>query len=214
MAIFLLKIILAICLAWWGRKEIPAFALRINRQIYMEYHSLVDMNENYDFFQKKSCLQPKEMHFSYLFFLLFPSILILYDDVIIGGILILLCFLACLDIAYYLTDIRVVALIFLLSLSQGEINTLYVLIGLFIIIQIISYVILKKEGIGMGDYLLFLALSPLFQIEQMLYLILIASLLGIIYYLFYWGLTKQKLAKLPFIPFITASTFIVFVDKI
>ena len=107
-----------------------------------------------------------------------------------------------------------VALIFLLSLSQGEINTLYVLIGLFIIIQIISYVILKKEGIGMGDYLLFLALSPLFQIEQMLYLILIASLLGIIYYLFYWGITKQKLAKLPFIPFITASTFIVFVDKI
>ena len=214
MAIFLLKIILAICFAWWGRKEIPAFALRINRQIYMEYHSLVDMNENYDFFQKKSCLQPKEMHFSYLFFLLFPSILILYDDVIIGGILILLCFLACLDIAYYLTDIRVVALIFLLSLSQGEINTLYVLIGLFIIIQIISYVILKKEGIGMGDYLLFLALAPLFQIEQMLYLILIASLLGIIYYLFYWGITKQKLAKLPFIPFITASTFIVFVDKI
>ncbi|EER47225.1 fimbrial leader peptidase [Actinobacillus minor NM305] len=213
MAIFF-KIILAICFAWWGRKEIPAFALRINRQIYMEYHSLVDMNENYDFFQKKSCLQPKEMHFSYLFFLLFPSILILYDDVIIGGILILLCFLACLDIAYYLTDIRVVALIFLLSLSQGEINTLYVLIGLFIIIQIISYVILKKEGIGMGDYLLFLALSPLFQIEQMLYLILIASLLGIIYYLFYWGITKQKLAKLPFIPFITASTFIVFVDKI
>lgn len=214
MAIFLLKIILAICFAWWGRKEIPAFALRINRQIYMEYHSLVDMNENYDFFQKKSCLQPKEMHFSYLFFLLFPSIFILYDDVIIDGILILLCFLACLDIAYYLTDIRVVALIFLLSLSQGEINTLYVLIGLFIIIQIISYVILKKEGIGMGDYLLFLALSPLFQIEQMLYLILIASLLGIIYYLFYWGITKQKLAKLPFIPFITASTFIVFVDKI
>ncbi|WP_294085227.1 prepilin peptidase [uncultured Actinobacillus sp.] len=214
MAIFLLKIILAICFAWWGRKEIPAFALRINRQIYMEYHSLVDMNENYDFFQKKSCLQPKEMHFSYLFFLLFPSILILYDDVIIGGILILLCFLACLDIAYYLTDIRVVALIFLLSLSQGEINTLYVLIGLFIIIQIISYVILKKEGVGMGDYLLFLALAPLFQIEQMLYLILIASLLGIIYYLFYWGITKQKLAKLPFIPFITASTFIVFVDKI
>lgn len=214
MAIFLLKIILAICFAWWGRKEIPAFALRINRQIYMEYHSLIDMNENYDFFQKKSCLQPKEIHFSYLFFLLFPSILILYDDVIIGGILILLCFLACLDIAYYLTDIRVVALIFLLSLSQGEINTLYVLIGLFIIIQIISYVILKKEGIGMGDYLLFLALSPLFQIEQMLYLILIASLLGIIYYLFYWGITKQKLAKLPFIPFITASTFIVFVDKI
>ena len=214
MAIYMLKIIIAICFAWWGRKEIPAFALRINHQIYAEYHSLIKTEENYDLFQQKSYLQPKEMHFSYLFFLLFPSIIILYDDVIIGGILILLCFLACLDIAYYLTDIRVVALIFLLSLSQGEINTLYVLIGLFIIIQIISLVILKKEGIGMGDYLLFLALAPLFQIEQMLYLILIASLLGIIYYLFYWGITKQKLAKLPFIPFITASTFIVFVDKI
>ncbi len=214
MTIYMLKIIIAVCFAWWGRKEIPAFALRINHQIYAEYHSLVEAKENYDLFLQRSCLQPKEMHLSYLFFLLFPSIIILYDDMIIGGILILLCFLSCLDITYYLTDIRVVALIFLLSLSQGEINTLYVLIGLFIIIQIISLVILKKEGIGMGDYLLFLALAPLFQIEQMLYLILIASLLGIIYYLFYWRITKQKLAKLPFIPFITASTFMVFIDKI
>ncbi|HDL1940506.1 TPA: peptidase A24, partial [Mannheimia haemolytica] len=49
----------------------------------------------------------------------------------------------------------------------------------------------------------------LFRLEKMLLLILTASLLGIGYYLAYWLMKKQKLAKLAFIPFISTAMLLV-----
>jgi len=61
----------------------------------------------------------------------------------------------------------------------------------------------------LGDSLLLIALSPLFMLEQMLQLVLIASVLGITYYLAEQRITSQKRQKLPFIPFISVATFII-----
>ncbi|WGE60071.1 hypothetical protein [Actinobacillus equuli] len=48
----------------------------------------------------------------------------------------------------------------------------------------------------------------------MLKLILLASVSGCIYYFGYQAIMKRTLVKLPFIPFISFSTFVLIIDKI
>lgn len=131
----------------------------------------------------------------------------------IGVIFILLCFLSLLDICYYLTDTRYIGLIFLLVLWEGLNNfhneTLLFTYLFCLFITLFSSLIFKKETFGSGDMLLLLALSPLFDVEKMLLLILIACLLGIFYYFAYWWIKKQNLEKLAFIPFISLAVGIV-----
>lgn len=205
---FFIKFLTALLLAWWFRKEVPCFAARINKQIYFEYHSLISEKTSYADFEKESVLKPKESKYTFLFYLLF-SMMTLSNNAILGIILIILCFLSVIDMLYYLTDIKYIALIFLLTLYNGNLETFYITLFFFIFIHLFSHFILKKEGFGLGDSLLFIALSPLFSLEEMLMLILIASVLGIVYYLIEPLLTHKKREKLPFIPFISLATFII-----
>ena len=205
---FFLKFLTAILLAWWFNREIPSFANRINKQIYDEYHSLVSQKISYADFEQESILKEKKSKYTFLFYLLFP-IVGLSNEPILALVLILLCFLSVIDMLYYLTDIKYIAIILLLTLYNGNIETLYITVFFFIFIHFFSTFILKKEGFGLGDSLLLVALSPLFSLEEMLLLILIASLLGITYYLIEPLFTQRKREKLPFIPFISAATFII-----
>lgn len=205
---FLLEFLTAILLAWWFNREIPAFANRINKQIYTEYHSLVSQRISYSNFKQESILKEKKSKYTFLFYFLFP-VIGLSNQPILGLILIILCFLSVLDMFYYLIDVKYIALIFLLTLYDGNIETFYITIFFFIFIHIFSNIILKKEGFGLGDSLLLIALSPIFSLEEMLMLILIASLLGITYYLVEPLFSQRKREKLPFIPFISTATFII-----
>lgn len=205
---FFLKFLIAIFLAWWLNREILSFVTRINKQVYDEYHSLVLHKISYSDFEQESVLKIKESKYPFLFYLLFP-IIGLSNEPVLSLVLIVLCFLSVIDMLYYLTDIRYIAFIFLLTLYNGNIETLYITVFFFIFIHFFSNFVLKKEGFGLGDSLLLVALSPLFSLEEMLLLILIASLLGITYYLIEPLFTQRKREKLPFIPFISAATFII-----
>lgn len=164
-------------------------------------------------FLAQSVLQPKQPRSANLFFLLFPLIMLCSESPIIGTIFILLCFLSLLDMCYYLTDIRYLVLIFLLvlweSLADFQHQTFTFTLAFCLLIGLVSQLMFKKEAFGSGDMLLLVALSPLFRLEKMLLLILTASLLGIGYYLAYWLMKKQKLAKLAFIPFISTAMLLV-----
>ncbi|VEI46254.1 fimbrial leader peptidase [Actinobacillus equuli] len=72
----------------------------------------------------------------------------------------------------------------------------------------------KKEAFGIGDSLVISSISPLFNIDDMLKLILLACVSGCIYYFGYQAIMKRTLVKLPFIPFISFSTFVLIIDKI
>lgn len=206
--VFFLKFLTAILLAWWFNREIPSFVTRINKQVYDEYHSLVSQKISYTDFEQESILKIKKSKYTFLFYLLFP-IIGLSNEPVLALVLMVLCFLSLIDMFYYLTDIRYIAFIFLLTLYNGNVETLYITVFFFIFIHFFSTFILKKEGFGLGDSLLLVALSPLFSLEEMLLLILIASLLGITYYLIEPLFTQRKREKLPFIPFISAATFII-----
>lgn len=207
-------ILISIALAFWFKAEIPNFAHRTNKQIYQEYHCLVLSELSESEFGTQSLLQPKQSRWSYLFFLCFPLIASFSESINIELILIILCYLSVLDYCYYLTDVRYIALIFLLvlleSLNHFHNETLLLILLFCFGIAGISQLFFKKEAFGSGDMLLLIALSPLFTVEKMLLLALTASLLGIGYYFIYWLIQKRKLVKLPFIPFISVAMLIVF----
>lgn len=202
----------------WFHLEIKQFPHKINQQIYQDMQSLIPLNFSLQQCLAHSKLQPKNNRLSWLFFILYPFILILFTSHSLPIILMLfmLIYLSLLDYEYYLTDSRYVAYILLLSLANllfFESHFLYEKIcSLFFTFLFFSIFIplttwcYKKEVFGLGDAILFIAISPLFQLDQMLWLLLCSCLLGILFYLCYWLIKKEKLIKLPFIPFISFST--------
>ncbi|QLB19138.1 prepilin peptidase [Mannheimia granulomatis] len=207
-------VIFSIFAAFYLKAEIPKFTKRTNQQIYQDTASLVNLDFSEQHFLAKSKLRPKQSQWANLFFVLFPLITLFSESPMVVGIFILLCFLSLLDICYYLADLRAIILIFLLVLVETLTNfhneTLLFTLLFCIFITIFSQIMFKKETFGSGDMLLLCALSPLFESEKMLLLMLIASLLGIFTYGLYWRWHKRKLEKLPFIPFISIATAIVY----
>ncbi|KDB44604.1 prepilin peptidase, partial [Glaesserella parasuis] len=97
---------------------------------------------------------------------------------------------------------------------NSHIFSLFITILFFSLFSLLSQLIYKKESLGLGDILLFIALSPLFTLDEMILLLLYASLFGLTFYAIYFLFTKQKLTRLPFIPFISLSTLWGIIAKI
>ncbi|QIM66799.1 peptidase A24 [Mannheimia granulomatis] len=207
-------ILCSIFAAFWLKAEIRKFAIRTNKQIYQDMVSLINLDFSEQHFLAESQLKPQQSQWENLFFGLFPLITLFSESPMVAGIFISLCFLSLLDICYYLADLRAIILIFLLVLVETLTNfhneTLLFTLLFCIFITIFSQIMFKKETFGSGDMLLLCALSPLFESEKMLLLMLIASLFGIFTYGLYWRWHKKKLEKLPFIPFISVATVIVY----
>lgn len=214
----LLMLLGSVIFAWWCKRQIPQFAEYINRQIYNEYSALFPVSCSYRDFRHTSSLQPQYNGWANLFYLAFPTLSFGIVDPVIALLLMILCFLSVLDYCYYLTDIRYVAVIFVLALlaavTEAYRESLLFCCLCFGMLGLCSRLILKKEVLGSGDSLLLIALSPLFSLEEICFLLLIASLSGIVFYLLYYVMKKEKLTKLPFIPFISFSTFVLIIDRI
>lgn len=132
------------------------------------------------------------------------------------GLLWLLCLF---DLRYRLIPIELCYLLFILSISaviyhlldRDIIVSLYhAFLGFitFYIISLIAKYIYQKEALGMGDCWLMLGLCSLLSLIQIPWLILIASLLGIICTLIARYLGKH-LTQIPFVPFLAlAQTFL------
>lgn len=213
----ILLTLLSLFFAFWAKDYIPRFATTVNRQVFLEYQSLVKTGIDENTFQQQSSLQPKTTLWVNSFFLLFPSVIFFVDDPILAMLLILLIFLSVLDICYRLTDSKFIVLIFVLSMwqnLQGDYSSLFFTLLFFVSLDYLTQRLFKKVCLGGGDTLLFVALAPLFSLDKMLQLALIASITGISFYLLYWLVRKQCLSSLPFIPFISFSTFCLIIAKI
>lgn len=195
------------------------FPSYINRQIYNDYIYLVKSKMDFDQFCELSCLKPKAKNYGYMFYILCSMVSLLFNNPIIIVVLWVLCFLSLLDIYYLLTDVRYIGLIFILSLiyliteKQDFYDYLFnltVIILFFMLFYLVGLWFYKKEMMGNGDVLLFCSLCLFFTLDQMLMLILIACILGILFYFGYLLAKKEKINKLPFIPFISLSSFIMF----
>lgn len=149
--------------------------------------------------------------------LFFPSVGVLFSSysITVLFIALILVYLSLLDYLYYLTDVNYIGIIFMLSLGELLLsptalleNHLLCLLATALFLSAfakISQAVLKREGLGSGDVLLLIALSPLWTIAQMLLLLLYASSFAVLFYLGASVLTRVKPAKLPFIPFIGLS---------
>ena len=206
--------ILSILLAFWFQYEFKRFPKQINLQTYRDFLSLYPLALSENEFVKESNLQPSnKSNFGLLcIFFILSSILFTHQPITLLLIVLCLIYLSLLDYCYYLTDIKYVGLILALSLLhlilykpyfiQEGIATLLVITGFFILFHYITKWIFKKEVFGMGDILLIISISPIFDLNEMLRILLISSLLGILFNLLYFLRYQRKLEKLAFIPFI------------
>ncbi|OOS00266.1 hypothetical protein B0187_01910 [Haemophilus paracuniculus] len=215
MILFLFSFIVA----FWFNRSLVNFPHYIHRQTYDDYTYLVKPEINFQQFCELSRLKPKITHYGYLLYFLCPLVSLLFEQPIVVVVLWILCFLSILDSYYLLTDIRYVGLIFVLSLIYLLIErvefydylfNLLAIIIFFIAFYFVSSIVCKKEMIGNGDLFLLFSLCLFFKLEQMLILIFMACLFGILFYFIYLWLKKEKINKLPFIPFISLSSFIMF----
>lgn len=205
-------------LSFWLEYEFKQFSVKINKQIYQDINEVYPLSISFNEFIAQSRLQAKSIKYRGLFLVFFPLISLLFADYSVEIILIgiLLCYLSLLDYAYYLTDIRYISVIFLCALNyltfqpEADIRlhlfTLFITSLFFGVLHLIFQYIVRKELLGSGDSLLFIALTPLFTPEQMILLILFSSLSGLCFALIYFCKFRRKIDRLPFIPFITFST--------
>lgn len=220
-----MMIFIALLSAFWFSRELKQFPERINQQVYADFIQLLPISLNEKQFIQQSQLQPKNYHIPSLV-LGFICLAILFQAHSISTQLIsfLLLYLAYVDFYHYLTDIRYIALIFLLSLvdvlfndtSIIELylfNLFYTILFFLIIIPTYQWIV-KKELLGSGDICLFISLALLFSPNEMILLVLLACLLGIVFYLYHICKFRQKIDRLPFIPFVTLSTFLLFIAKL
>lgn len=211
-------ILLSIVCIIWFRYEIARFPEKINRQFYADYISLTENRPSFEQFSSQTTLKLKYLHTGW--WLGFPIIGIAVSTYSfnIAAIAFILMYLSLVDKLYYLTDIDYVGIIFIFSLTEllffsvGNLKEhLFCLLATILFLSAfakISHMILKREGLGSGDILLLIALSPLWVVEQMLQLLLYASSLGILFYLGSRWLAHTVLPKLPFIPFISIGWLI------
>lgn len=207
----------SILVACWFKRELKKFPCKINQQTFQDMISLIDLPFNLNQLFNQSRLQPKERDFSFVFFLFFPLSVIIFNthSIFIIAIIILLIYLSLLDYHYYLTDVYYVAIIFFFSICnllffhpffiELHLTNLIFTMLFFALFIPLTEKILNKTALGAGDVILFIALSPLFSLTKMLYLLLFSSLFGLLFSGFYWLIKKQKLIKLPFIPFISLA---------
>ncbi|MDH2997838.1 peptidase [Pasteurellaceae bacterium LFhippo2] len=217
----MMLLIFALILAFWFKRELVLFPIKVNQQNFNEYKSLFSNEVSFNDFLDNSKIQSKESCLPCLFFVIYPVIIWLLQDysLPIIAIVLILIYLSVLDFFYYLTDSRYIAIIFLLSLTHllffqpenitENLFTLFITTLFFCLFTPIANFAFKKETLGLGDVLLFCALSPLFNLNQMVLLLLFSSLSGLLFALGCFLITKQKVSRLPFIPFITGAVLMV-----
>lgn len=209
--------------AYWFQRELKHFPLKLNQQIYQDAHSLVHLPLSMETFLENSILKEKNTGGLYYFLFPFSLYLFYHATLFIIAIIFILIYLSLLDYHYYLTDSRYVALILFLSLCElhsmqpmlikEHLTSLIFCILFFALFIPCCKVLFKKDVLGSGDALLFISLSPLFELTKLFTLLLYASLLGLIFSVIYWLTYQTKLQKLPFIPFISlASTILLYCE--
>lgn len=207
---------LNILLSLWFYREIKHFPFKINRQIYDEYHYLAPIQTDYAEFLATSRLQPKQIPWLNLAFICLPLICFFLQYTLwLNIILLILLFLSILDYLYYLTDIKYILLLLIFNFypllfeqpvqSHLYFYTFFITLLFFMTFHLLIHTVTKKELLGNGDMALFVVLSVALTLTEMIQLLLYASLLAIGFYLLYGGIKKQKLTKIPFIPFIALA---------
>lgn len=212
--------------AYWFQRELQGFSRHVNIQIYNDLIQLQPSIINFEEFLQYSKIQPLTTPTKPQFFWLCPtiSLCLLHTAIPLQCIALLLLYLSLLDYHYSLTDARYIGLIFWIALAHllfytpenlfENILNVFMTAAFFICFFWCTQFYYRQEVFGFGDVMLFIALAPLFNFTQMITLILLASLLGLSFAFTYFCKFKRKIDRLPFIPFISLSTFLLFIVKL
>ena len=127
-------------------------------------------------------------------------------------------YMAVLDYFYMETDIRPAyfgSLLILLYkfLHSNDFSRVFdVSLTVFLLYYIKEgYFILRgKEGLGEADIIVSAYITSFFGFNNFLYVLLLASVLNVLVFLFYILVKKKNLQRLPFVPFLYKSSLIIY----
>ncbi|UUV98593.1 prepilin peptidase [Vagococcus luciliae] len=176
--------------------------INIMSYIFLTYVLFLPTDKKINIFNK---------HTRYLFFLGSSIIYLLLLTTKLSMVTILLIimgfYLSIIDLYYYIVDpyLSVLFLIGLLTLYPSINKLLPVCVLLFFLL--LSYLMPKK--LGFGDIKLLVYWSIFLTPIQLIWLIFIASFIGILYIILYHLLTSNPLIKIAFVPFLTIALTIV-----
>lgn len=117
------------------------------------------------------------------------------------------------DYLYYLVEPTILYSLALFSFLgfclTHPVQLSVILLPLIVIFSFYLLQLLLPNSIGGGDVKLIFVYAFFITYEQLLYLILIASSLGLLFIGSYFILTKQSIKRLPFVPFLAMAFIIV-----
>lgn len=202
--------------AFLAYRELNCFYKKINQQVYEDIQELVQPPFTFKEFAQKSRLQPTNSKLNWLIFPLILSLWFLPSSISVF-IFILLIYLSFIDANYLLVDFRAVLLVFCLAIIKGFLlnNSLVAMMVVSIFFSLLHMILylLQKNVFGAGDSLTIFALSPLLNLEQILWLIFVAAIFGLIIFKLF-ALFNNKIIKLPFVPCIALAFFVVEILKV
>lgn len=124
------------------------------------------------------------------------------------------------DIKFYLLpDYLTLSLFFLglffccchltpLNFIQALTNSCITIFSLWLM-DTLFYYYKKKNGLGLGDIKLMMALSTWYPLMDILHIIILASSLALLWIIIIWFVKRKTLLKIPFGPFILFSAWII-----
>lgn len=165
----------------------------------------------YQFHQEKSMTHPKRiisLH-NLLGCICFLILLCLQHTSTTDILLILMGFsLSIIDIYQYIVD-PFLSLLFFTSLLISQIPHIQIVLPMMVllILRLISY--LLPNQLGFGDVKLLVMWATCLSSLQLIWLIFIASSLGILFILFMNLLSSKRIEKIAFVPFLTTALTVV-----
>jgi len=128
-------------------------------------------------------------------------------------------YMAVLDYFYMETDIRPAYFGSLLILLYKFLyfNDFSILFDVSLIVFLLYYlkegyfIIRGKDGLGEADITVSAYITSFFGLSNYIYILLLASILSVLVFIYYIFIKKKNLQKLPFVPFLYKSSLIAYV---
>nr|WP_263313059.1 A24 family peptidase [Mammaliicoccus sp. Marseille-Q6498] len=140
------------------------------------------------------------------FFSLTMDNLLLYYYVII-----FLIPLSIYDVIHFVIPNHILFIMFIVSIFIFDIfnTTFYISLAIILLLHFLYFI--SREGIGYGDIKLFSIMSLVFTWHQFLLVFMFTFIIAGIFVTFYLGILRQRIKRVPLVPFITIATIVVLI---
>ncbi|WP_457403917.1 prepilin peptidase [Vagococcus martis] len=116
--------------------------------------------------------------------------------------------LSIIDIHYYVVD-PVLSKLFYLAVLTSQLPNIHIILPVIVLLILLLINYFLPGQLGFGDVKLLVMWATCLSSLQLIWLIFIASSLGILFILFMNSLSSERIEKIAFVPFLTTALTVV-----